>query len=213
MSSAEIWAAIPEYEGYYEVSSFGKVKSLSRISHRGFKLKEKILKASSNTDGYLQLRLWKDGINKTFRVHRLVALAFIPNPECKPRVNHIDNNRANNFLSNLEWATHQEDVDHKCRQNRQNRPDREKNNFWGKKGPLHPQYGKRGVLSQNFGGKSAFAQKVIDNETGIVYDCVKDAANARGLNRSTLYNRLCGNRKNNTSLSLLEPETIKKHSK
>jgi NUMOD4 motif/HNH endonuclease len=213
MNSPEIWMAIPDYEGYYEVSSMGRVRSLPRISHRGFKLKGKIIKGSPNQDGYLHLRLWKDGAKEIFRVHRLVALAFIRNPENKPRVNHIDNNRSNNALSNLEWATHQEDVDHKCRQNRQNRPVGEKNYFWGKKGPDHPRHGKDGNLSPIFGGKSPYAKLVLDTETGIFYDCVKDAAKAKIINASTLYGKLCGNRKNNTSLILLDPSTIRKWQK
>lgn len=73
------------------------------------------LKPSPNEKGYLQLVLCKEGIYKTFRIHRLVAENFIPNPENKPQVNHIDGDKSNNHISNLEWATASENVLHSYR--------------------------------------------------------------------------------------------------
>lgn len=96
----EIWKDIPEYEGLYQVSNFGKVKSLPRNTTKGG-----ILKPRKNRGGYLQLQLTKNGIRKTFTIHKLVALAFILNPENLPCVNHKDENKENNHVDNLEFCT------------------------------------------------------------------------------------------------------------
>ena len=111
----EIWKDIEKYEGYYQVSNLGKVKSLQRIvvdkkSTRTFK--SRVLKPSPDTHGYLQVRPSKKGKVKTFRVHQLVARAFIPNPHNKPEINHDDGNKINNCVSNLEWQTSRENSIH-----------------------------------------------------------------------------------------------------
>lgn len=190
----EIWKEIPGYEGVYYASNHGHIKTLSRKYPQG-----KIFKTKANPEGYHRINLYKNGMRRSFGVHRLVLMAFIANPLTKPRVNHIDNNPGNNHLENLEWATHQEDIDHKCRQNRQNRPFGEKSNFFGLKGSSHPAYGK-----QLKNGKSPRAREVLDTQTGIYYDCVKEAAHAKNINHNTLYNKLINNRKNNTGLQILD---------
>ena len=94
----EIWKDKKNYEGRYQVSNCGRVKSLNY--HRmGF---EKILKTKVDKDGYLTVML--NNPRKTFRVHRLVAEAFIPNPDNLPQVNHKDENKQNNVVTNLEWC-------------------------------------------------------------------------------------------------------------
>lgn len=116
----EIWEAVVGYETSYEVSNFGRVKSLSRFtrheSRRGkefwFKTKEFILQNVATSIGYPQVTLHKNGKQICRHIHRLVALAFIPNPKNKPQVNHIDGNKANNFLDNLEWVTPSEQMRH-----------------------------------------------------------------------------------------------------
>ena len=107
----EIWKDISGYEGIYQVSNFGNIKSLERyfpsknpktpIAH----VNEKILKLSANKKGYLSANLYKNGKMKNIQVHRLVAQAFIPNPNDFPQVNHKDENPSNNNVNNLEWCT------------------------------------------------------------------------------------------------------------
>lgn len=107
----EVWKSIKGYEGLYEISSFGRVKRLARVSidsrGRSMPYKEKILvNYISKQTGYPCVNLSKDGKVKTQNIHRLIAIAFIPNPNNLPCVNHIDENRANSVLSNLEWCDH-----------------------------------------------------------------------------------------------------------
>lgn len=104
----EAWKEIKWYENY-EVSNLGNIKSLNY----NWTWKEKSLKYWKNTSGYLQVRLYKYKKSKMYRVNRLVAIAFIPNPENKPQVNHIDWVKDNNRLENLEWNTISENVLHR----------------------------------------------------------------------------------------------------
>ena len=100
----EIWVDIKNYEGLYQVSNYGRVKSLNyRMTGR-----EKILKAKIISTGHLQVDLYKNGVKKPYLVHRLVAIHFIQNPEGKSDVHHIDHNKANNNVDNLVWLTHEE---------------------------------------------------------------------------------------------------------
>jgi hypothetical protein len=105
---AEIWKPIPGYEGKYEASSLGRIKSVPR-KHQ---LKEIIMTLDDHNSGYKVVKLrGLLGYKKCF-VHRLVAKAFIPNPMNKEIVNHKDLNRWNNTLNNLEWLTQSENVRH-----------------------------------------------------------------------------------------------------
>lgn len=98
----EIWKSL-EFLGYpnYEVSTLGNVKSLNYLRTG----KGKILKQCKNKLGYVRIQLYNKGIGKKFSVHRLVALAFIPNPDNLPIINHKDENPSNNNVNNLEWCT------------------------------------------------------------------------------------------------------------
>lgn len=101
----EIWKPIGGYEGLYEVSNMGRIKSF-------YNSEERILKKSKTTTGYWKIELRKNKIRKSFKVHRLVAFAFIANPENKPYINHIDGNPLNNKVDNLEWCTQHENLVH-----------------------------------------------------------------------------------------------------
>ena len=114
----EIWKDINFTQGRYEISSKGRVrrKSFDIIKSNGYvqHLKSMLMKFYEDPDGYLTVGFCCKDINlyKTCMVHRLVATAFIPNPDNKPTVNHIDGNKKNNCIDNLEWATYQEQSDH-----------------------------------------------------------------------------------------------------
>lgn len=105
----EIWKDIPNYEGLYQVSNLGRVKVLDRYVNSGIKdnnkvkRKEQILKQYMKR-GYFQVTLIHNNQRHYFNVHRLVAIAFIPNPNKYPQVNHKDENKLNNFVDNLEWC-------------------------------------------------------------------------------------------------------------
>lgn len=101
----EIWKDIKGYEGLYKVSNFGRIKSF-------YHNKEKILILGSNSSGYAIVGLWKNGTEKFYSVHRIVAIHFIPNCQNKFEVNHIDGNKKNNNVENLEWVSKSENMKH-----------------------------------------------------------------------------------------------------
>ncbi len=109
---------IKKYEDCYIVSNTGIVKSIDRIikTKKGMRFqKGKVIKPYIDKDGYLKIGLHKNGICKNEFIHRLVAIAFIENPQNKRTVNHKDGNKQNNNVTNLEWATHQENNIHAIR--------------------------------------------------------------------------------------------------
>ena len=116
MTPQEHWVPIPGYENYYEISSLANIRSINRTipTKSGYlKLeKERTLAQRISNKGYLTVTLSKNGKSNSKHVHRLLAQAFIPNPENKATVNHIDGNKLNNNLDNLEWATYSENAFH-----------------------------------------------------------------------------------------------------
>ena len=111
----EEWKPVKGFEGLYEVSNLGQVRSLDRLRKnvKGMaKINGRIITGNHGGKHYYQVALRKDGKKKYMSVHRLVAEAFIPNPDGKSQVNHIDGNKQNNVVSNLEWVTPSENILH-----------------------------------------------------------------------------------------------------
>lgn len=160
----EIWKDIPNYENLYQVSNQGNVKSVCS---------SKMLKSSPNNCGYYKVELYKNKKSKVFYVHRLVAISFIPNPENKKQVNHIDGNKANNNVSNLEWCTASENQIHAINHNL-----RERSPMIGRKGYMHPTSKK--ILQYDKSGN--FIRE---------WDCVSDAAKSLNIRSGCISNNLC----------------------
>lgn len=112
----EIWKDVPSYEGYYQVSNLGNFRSLPRIikyKNNGTRLYPgKRLKTETTKDNYQRIILTKNGISHRYMCHRLVASTFIPNVYYKPFINHIDGNKSNNIVTNLEWCNESENIQH-----------------------------------------------------------------------------------------------------
>ena len=121
--AVEVWRPVVGWEGLYEVSNLARVRSVEcdTIRYRNgkpityHKRGGKVIKGKVMPNGYIMVRLHKDGEETNALAHRLVAQAFIPNPDNLPEINHKDGNRANNQVSNLEWCTAQENTIHSWR--------------------------------------------------------------------------------------------------
>jgi len=121
-TETEIWKDVDGYEGVYQISDLGNVKSFSVFSPQG-----KIMKLKPESWGYLSISLYHKGRNKKFLVHRLVAMYFHDNPHNKPQVNHINGIKTDNRAVNVEWCTPKENMAHASLNNL--RPFGEKSNF------------------------------------------------------------------------------------
>ena len=115
----EVWKDIPNYEGLYQASNLGRIKSLEKKRYTGKDGKcirvypEKILKPTTSSNrGYMMVTLMNFGNPRYYTLHKLIALTFLENIENKPYVNHIDNNKYNNYVSNLEWVSERENNCH-----------------------------------------------------------------------------------------------------
>ena len=116
----EKWVDIKGYEGYYQISNMGRVKSLERFAYfnhyisgeRHKRLMKESIKKKVYCKGYCAVSLCKNGVYKSMRVCRLVAMHFIPNPQNKPEVNHKDGIKDNDCAENLEWVTKKENAQH-----------------------------------------------------------------------------------------------------
>ncbi len=115
----EIWKDIDGYEGYYQVSNLGNVKSVDRYIKSPLNNQESVLRKGkqiktniNKKNGYIYVCFYKENTQTSKRVHRLVAKAFLPNPDNLPQVNHIDGNKQNNNVNNLEWCSQLENIQH-----------------------------------------------------------------------------------------------------
>lgn len=153
----EIWKDVIGYEGLYQVSTFGRIKGLLRKVKRGnhyITIPQRIINEVISYKGYCEVRLAKSGSKNPKVLHRIVALHFIPNPHNKPQVNHIDGNKLNNCVSNLEWVTNQENIDHS----------------W-----------KIGLRSKDISERSKLRSiEILDTETGIFYNSIKEVSFSLG---------------------------------
>jgi len=152
INEVEIWETIEGFNGAYQVSNFGNIKSLSRlIKCKGGafrKTKEHVLEPVIDRKGYCRIGLHEGGNMDVFMVHRIVAKYFIPNPENKPQVNHINGNPSDNHISNLEWATAKENMRHAFDVLKRKPSISTGDKCWlfGKRGKDHPCFGnKHGV--------------------------------------------------------------------
>lgn len=166
----EIFKDIEGYENLYQVSNTGKIKSLLNN-------KNQIMKQSIHSCGYYKITLLKDKKYHTKYVHRLVAIAFVPNPDNKSQVNHIDGNKLNNNVSNLEWVTPSENQLHAIK--------------------LHlrepsPMTNKKGILNHN---SKPIIQLTLDGRFVKCWDCISDAAKYYGVNPTNISNAVCGRHK------------------
>jgi len=110
----EIWKDIPEYEGLYQSSNLGNVRSLDREIINSLGVRKQIkgrIRTNCNVNGYYKIKLQSTKKQKTYFVHRLVAFCFLPKSQ-KPEINHIDGNKLNNVVDNLEWVTRAENIQH-----------------------------------------------------------------------------------------------------
>ena len=166
-----------DYRGIYQVSNDGKVKSLN-YNHTG---KERILKEGKTKKGYLYVNLCKDGKKKNFRIHRLVAHLFIENndPLNKIQVNHIDEDKNNNQINNLEWVTSKENNNHETRNKRSSEKMKGENNPMFNK---HHSEETKQKMSDNQPNK----KQVICINTEIVYPSSYEAERQTGVAQSSI---------------------------
>lgn len=179
----EIWKDVIGYEGLYKVSNTGKVKSVGRsfeMCNRWnfpviIQVREKeLIIAKYKNHGYAYCTLSKNSKSKKFKMHRLISIHFIPNPNGFPFINHINAIRDDNRIENLEWCDHSHNMKHRFKMG----------------------YDHSGV-------KNPSARKVIDTSTKQIFDTVKEAADKFSLNYNTLSGMLNGHDKNHTTLNHL----------
>lgn len=186
MKEKELWKEIKGYEGLYEVSSLGRVKSLRGWNGSQYISREKILKITIAKDEkhYDTVSLHKNKKSKSCMIHRLVAEAFLPNPENLPHVMHLDEDRHNNKLFNLQWGTAKENSNTPLHKEKISKAMSKKwgelNSFYGKKHSPET----RAKISQYRKGVPQYPKKVICE--GMVFDSIAKCATFYHVGKSTL---------------------------
>lgn len=184
MQNKEVWKQIKGLEGKYEISNLGRVKSVARIEIRkdGRKrpVKEKIRKSTVFNNGYYGVST--NRLAGTFLIHRLIAEAFIPNPESKQTVNHKNGIKTDNRIENLEWATYGENNKHAYEKGLKKYTSKMRSNA-------------KNLMTKN---RKDSSKLVLNTNTGIFYNSIKEAAISIEMNCNTLQGKLLGRSKNNT---------------
>ena len=179
----EIWKDIPWYEWLYQVSNLWDIKSLWKWLSNNSKIR--ILKKSIEWWWYFFVKLYKEYIPKNYKIHRAVALSFIPNPNNLSQVNHKDWNKLNNNVSNLEWCTRSENIKHAFSIGLSVISEGQKKRF--------------SLMSKSqVGIKNPSARKIINIETGEVFDTIKEVVEKIGIKRTTFQAMLNGQNPNKT---------------
>lgn len=175
----EVWKDVKHYEGLYKISSQGRVWSVTKQDYKIPHVKE---------NGYWSVQLYKNRKMKNEYIHRLVALTFIPNPEHLPQINHKDENKSNNAVSNLEWCDQSYNMNYGTVKYRLSNTHRKLGTYenarqkWRENNPSK--------TNPKTHGNNSYAKKISCD--GVVFECIKDCANYYGVNYGTMRYWLCG---------------------
>ena len=190
MNMKQEWKYIPDYEGLYKINLDGTVISYEKkwVTGRGkgrlHLQKSMVISPFISKHGYLRISLSKNGIAKKFQLHRLIAICFVEGFFEGAIINHIDGNKLNNAVSNLEWVTTSDNGLHAFKTGLSRITDKNRIDF----------------TERNKSGMNVNAKKVVDTETGKIYDCINDAAKEKNISVGSLYQYLRGTQKNKTSI-------------
>lgn len=168
----ETWKDIKGFEGYYQISNYGNVRSLTRFDGIRVRKSQRIKPVLKN-NGYLQVGLRKNGLRKYVSIHRLVAMHFIDNPKNKSQVNHIDCNKQNNHVSNLEWVSSKENSLHAHVHGLfDNIPKGEKHSCYGVCGEKSKSAKKVIRYNRNTGEMKLYNAKILAKNDGFDVTCI-----------------------------------------